>query len=127
MALILAIEDHDEVLELLRVVLDRHQMLLAPDSTSGLRLAATMRPDLILLDVGMPDVDGLEVCRQLRGDPTTVDIPILLVTSRTQIVAQPELWRAAGANGAILKPFSPRRLQELVDELLTNRDVGPSA
>jgi DNA-binding response OmpR family regulator len=121
MALILAIEDQDDVLALISTVLGRHEMLLAPDSTSGLRMAREMKPDLVLLDVGMPDVDGLEVCRALRRAPETADLPVLLVTARSEIVSNPELWRTAGANGALLKPFSPARLVALVDELLAAR------
>jgi DNA-binding response OmpR family regulator len=120
-ALILAIEDHDEVLNLLSTVLSEHQMLLAPDSTSGLRMAREMQPDLVLLDVGMPDVDGLEVCRALRRAPETADLPVLLVTARAEIVADPAIWGAAGANGALLKPFSPAKLVAMVEELLRER------
>jgi DNA-binding response OmpR family regulator len=120
-ALILAIEDHDDVLTLLSTVLGRHEMLLAPDSTSGLRMAREMKPDLVLLDVGMPDVDGLEVCRALRRTPETARLPVLLVTARTEVTENPAVWQTAGANGALLKPFSPARLVALVDELLAAR------
>lgn len=124
MAVILAIEDHDDVLTLISTVLARHQMLLAPDSTSGLRMAREMHPDLVLLDVGMPDVDGLEVCRALRQSTKTARIPVLLVTARSEVVSNPELWRTAGANGALLKPFSPARLVQLVDELVQGASAG---
>jgi DNA-binding response OmpR family regulator len=121
MALILAIEDHDEVLTLLSIVLkDKHQVLLAPDSTSGLRMAKDLRPDLILLDVGMPDVDGLEVCRALRRDPDTHHMPVLLVTARLDIAENPVQWRAAGADGAVAKPFSPSHLLASIDDLLAS-------
>ena len=118
MALILAIEDHDEVLTMLSVILQHHQMLLAPDSTSGLRMAADMRPDLILLDIGMPDVDGLEVCRALRRSPETADTPVLIVTAHAEVVRDPTVWQGVGANGAMLKPFSPSKLVARVEELL---------
>jgi two-component system OmpR family response regulator len=118
LALILAIEDHDEVLTMLSVILQHHQMLLAPDSTSGLRMAADMRPDLILLDVGMPDVDGLEVCRALRRSNENADTPVLIVTAHAEVVRDPTIWQGVGANGAMLKPFSPSRLVARVEELL---------
>ena len=124
MALILAIEDHDEVLSMLSVILQNHQMLLAPDSTSGLRMATDLRPDLILLDVGMPDVDGLEVCRALRRNPVTAKTPVLLVTAHSEVVRAPELWQGAGADGAILKPFSPAKLVAEVEQLLAR---GPAS
>jgi DNA-binding response OmpR family regulator len=103
LALILAIEDHDDVLTLLATVLSHHQMLLAPDSTSGLRMAREMKSDFVLLDVGMPD---------------TAAIPVLLVTARSEVASNPDVWRSAGADGALLKPFSPSKLVALVDELL---------
>ena len=121
MALILAIEDHDEVLTMLAVILQHHQMLLAPDSTSGLRMAADMRPDLILLDVGMPDVDGLEVCRALRRQAATADVPVILVTAHLDVVDQPWTWQAAGAQSAIAKPFSPAHLVGEVERILAAR------
>ena len=118
MALILAIEDHDEVLTMLSVILQHHQMLLAPDSTSGLRMAADLRPDLILLDIGMPDVDGLEVCRALRRNSETADTPVLIVTAHAEVVRDPTIWQDVGANGAMLKPFSPSKLVAEVEALL---------
>jgi len=124
MALILAIEDHDEVLTLLSIVLKEHQVLLAPDSTSGLRMAKDLRPDLILLDVGMPDVDGLEVCRAIRRQPATADLPILLVTARLDVAEEPTAWQAVGAQGAIAKPFSPAHLLSEVERLLAGRPAS---
>jgi CheY-like chemotaxis protein len=124
MALILAIEDHDDVLTLLSFVLKDHQVLLAPDSTSGLRMAADLRPDLILLDLGMPDVDGLEVCRALRREPATADTPIILVTARIDVTEEPAAWQAVGAQGAISKPFSPAHLLSEVERLLASRGTG---
>ena len=121
MALILAIEDQDDVLTLLAVVLKEHQVLLAPDSTSGLRMAKDLRPDLILLDIGMPDVDGLEVCRAIRREPATADLPILLVTARTDVTEQPSAWQSVGAQGAIAKPFSPAHLLSEVERVLAGR------
>ncbi|MBM4418841.1 MAG: response regulator [Chloroflexi bacterium] len=67
MAVILAIEDHDEVLTMVSMIFERHHMLLAPDSTSEIRRAKDLKPDLILLDVGMPDIEGLDVSHSARG------------------------------------------------------------
>ena len=103
---------------MLSVILQHHQMLLAPDSTSGLRMAADLRPDLILLDVGMPDVDGLEVCRALRRNPETAMTPVLIVTAHAEVARDPSVWRGVGANGAMLKPFSPSKLVAEVESLL---------
>ncbi len=121
MAVILAIEDHDEVLTMLSVIFERHHMLLAPDSTSGIRMAKDLKPDLILLDVGMPDIDGLDVCRILREDADTASTPIILVTAHIEVVADPSIWRGAGADAAIQKPFSPARLVAEAERLLSER------
>jgi CheY-like chemotaxis protein len=121
MALILAIEDHDDVLTLLSFVLKDHQVLLAPDSTSGLRMAKDLRPDLILLDLGMPDVDGLEVCRALRREPATAETPVILVTARIDVTEEPAAWRSVGAQGAVSKPFSPAHLLREVERVLAGR------
>lgn len=118
MALILAIEDHDDVLTLLSFVLKDHQVLLAPDSTSGLRMAKDLGPDLILLDLGMPDVDGLEVCRALRREPSTARVPIIIVSARVDVTEDRSVWQAAGAQGAVSKPFSPAHLLSEVDRVL---------
>ncbi|HEY3108707.1 MAG TPA: response regulator [Chloroflexota bacterium] len=124
MALILAIEDHDDVLTLLSFVLKDHQVLLAPDSTSGLRMAKDLRPDLVLLDLGMPDVDGLEVCRALRREPATADLPIIFVTARIDMTENEAAWQAVGAQGAISKPFSPTHLLSEVERVLAGRMGG---
>jgi DNA-binding response OmpR family regulator len=60
----------------------------------------------------------LEVCRALRRSRETATTPILFVTARSEVTADSAIWRAAGANGALLKPFSPAKLVSLVDELL---------
>jgi CheY-like chemotaxis protein len=124
MALILAIEDHDDVLTMLSHVLSQHQVLLAPDSTSGLRMAKDLRPDLILLDVGMPDVDGLEVCRAIRREPSTADLPVILVTAHVHLTEEPGTWQAVGAQGAVAKPFSPAHLLAEVERVLAGPRPG---
>ena len=92
-------------------------VLTATDGQAGIDTAKKERPDLILLDVLMPGMDGLEVCRCLRGEPTLRDIPILLLTA----LNDPELdakGRQAGANLTMRKPFGPGLIVSNVDKVL---------
>ncbi len=93
------------------------RMLSAEDGISGLAMAKAELPDVILLDIGLPGIDGWEVLRELRGDAATADIGIIIVTAH----AQPEVAAAAerrGADGFITKPFRPGHLRDEIQALL---------
>ncbi|MFQ6031211.1 MAG: response regulator transcription factor [Dehalococcoidia bacterium] len=113
---VLIVEDDPHAVELVRLYLDRdgHKVLSASDGREGLRQAREARPDLIVLDLMLPGMDGLEVCRTLRSES---DIPIVMVTARVE-----EEDRLTGLNlGAddyITKPFSPRELAARVRAVL---------
>jgi DNA-binding response OmpR family regulator len=111
-ALILAVDDTPGDLDLLTRILEREGYRLAPakDGAQTLEAAAKERPDLILLDVTMPGMDGLELCRRLKAAPTTHDIPIIFVTGQSgseEILAGFE----AGAVDYVTKPY---RIPELL-------------
>lgn len=100
-------------------------ILQAADGAETLELARREHPDLILLDVSMPQMNGFEVCRQLRSDPATADIPIVMLTAAAN-VADREAGRAAGATDYFVKPFSPLSLLRRVSELLgKDADLPP--
>jgi DNA-binding response OmpR family regulator len=86
----------------------------------------SLAPDLILLDLMLPELDGFAVCEILRRDATTASIPVIMLTALSG-----ELGRLAGldcgANDYVTKPFSPKQLVAKVDELLKNRDTRPAA
>jgi two-component system phosphate regulon response regulator PhoB len=108
---VLVVEDEQDLLDLLRYNLarDGYRVLTAESGETGLRLARTERPDLVLLDLMLPGMDGLEVCRALKGGKDTADLPIVMLTAKgeeSDIVAGLEL----GADDYITKPFSPRVL-----------------
>ena len=89
----------------------------AQDGVEALALIRRERPDLAILDVQMPVVSGMEVCRQLRADPETARIPVLMLTA----LARPEdaeQGYAAGADDYLVKPFSPRELLDRIGALL---------
>ncbi|AEF93746.1 two component transcriptional regulator, winged helix family [Desulfotomaculum nigrificans CO-1-SRB] len=111
MAKILVVDDETNILELIKYNLekDNHRVITALDGEEGLRLAQQEPPDLIILDVMLPKVDGLEVCRCLRSHPSTSRLPILMVSARRETVDH-VVGLEMGADDYITKPFSPREL-----------------
>jgi CheY-like chemotaxis protein len=90
----------------------------AGSGAEGLRRARESRFDLILMDVVLPGMDGLTVCRMLKSDPTTAPVPLYMLTAKTRR-SDLEAAVAAGANGYIHKPFRGAELMELVERLRT--------
>lgn len=122
--LILIIEDNPASLEIMKVRLTAHgyDIITAMDGVDGLNLAREMLPDLILSDIMMPKMDGLEVCRQLRGDPNFPFIPIILVTAKTDtkdIVAGLD----AGGDEYLTKPIDHSSLVARVKSMLRIKDL----
>jgi two-component system phosphate regulon response regulator PhoB len=119
MLTILIADDEAHVVELVRVTLEdeRVRVIEASDGATALAAAAGFEPELIFLDVNLPDLSGLEVCRRLRRDPRLADARIVMLTAAAQ---QDDIARglAAGANHYLTKPFSPVRLLSLVEGLL---------
>jgi DNA-binding response OmpR family regulator len=116
---VLIADDEPHVVELVRVTLedDRVRVFEAADGQTALAVAEALAVDLVLLDVHLPDVSGLEVCRALRAHPRLVTTRIVMLTAAAQ---QDDVVRglAAGADDYLTKPFSPVRLLSLVDRLL---------
>jgi CheY-like chemotaxis protein len=115
---VLIADDEPHVVELVRATLedDRLSVIEAFDGERALALAQAMHPDLVFLDVHMPGVDGLEVCRRLRHDPAFAQTTIVMLTAAAQ---RDDIARglAAGANHYLTKPFSPVALLALVERL----------
>lgn len=115
---VLIADDEPHVVELVRVTLedDRLSVTEAFDGETALMLAQATRPDLVFLDVHMPRLDGLEVCRRLRRDPAFAQTTIVMLTAAAQ---RDDIARglAAGANHYLTKPFSPVALLALVERL----------
>ena len=119
MLTILITDDEPHVVELVRVTLeDEHvRVIEASDGATALALADRLEPELIFLDVNLPDLSGIEVCRRLRRQPRLAGSSIVMLTAAAQ---QEDISRglAAGATQYLTKPFSPVRLLSLVEELL---------
>ncbi len=122
---IVVADDDPDLLELLRINLEAegHSVKVAADGTQALDLAMNASPDLLVLDVMMPGLDGLEVTRLLRGRPETADLPIVLLTARGSNPEILEGWRS-GADYYITKPFELDHLLyfiQLMQEKATSR------
>ena len=119
MLTVLIADDEAHVVELVRVTLEdeRVRVVEARDGTTALELAVEFEPELIFLDVNLPDLSGLEVCRRLRREPRLAGVRIVMLTAAAQ---QDDIARglAAGATHYLTKPFSPVRLLSLVEGLL---------
>jgi CheY-like chemotaxis protein len=116
---ILIIDDDVDTLRLVGIMLQRqgYQVVAAPNGTVGLEKASEDRPDLILLDVMMPEMDGYEVTRRLRKNPATATIPILMFTAKIQLDDK-VMGFEVGADDYLTKPTHPTELQAHVKALL---------
>jgi len=105
---ILVIEDNEQNLYLVRYLLEQnnHEVFAALDGKSGIEMAATLKPDLILLDIQLPGMDGYAVAHNLRRNPDLADTPIVAVTSYA-MQGDREKVMEAGCNGYIEKPIDP--------------------
>lgn len=121
---ILVVDDEPDAVELISFNLKAagFEVVTAEDGTEALRVARTSSPSLILLDVMLPEVDGLEVCKLLRRDPVTASIPLILVTAKAAEIDR-VLGLELGADDYVTKPFSPRELVLRVRNLLERRSV----
>jgi len=126
MPTILVVDDEPPILELVRYTLEDEQIrvLEAADGVQALEVAQAARPDLILLDVQMPRLDGLEVCRRLRADTALGGTRIVMLTAAGQD-ADRARGLAAGADEYLTKPFSPLALFTLVRSLLPEATLWP--
>ncbi len=124
---LLLIDDEPAIQTLVRLVMEGAgwQVLVAGEGAPGLALAREQNPDVILLDVALPDLSGLEVCRQLKSDPATASIPVAMLTA----MAQETDRRAAmslGADDYVTKPWRPAALIARVTSLLEKRGDAES-
>ncbi len=116
---ILIVEDEQDIADLIRFNLERagYQVHTAADGISGNQLAVELRPDLIVLDLMLPGRDGFGVFKELRRDTRTADIPVLMLTARSQTEDRIK-GLEAGADDYLTKPFSPKELMLRVQAIL---------
>jgi len=120
---ILCIEDETEMIDLIRIILGRKGFEVegATGGEEGLKKIHERKPDLVLLDLMMPDIDGWEVYQQMKADETTRDIPVIVVTAKAQNIDKVLGLQIAKVDDYISKPFSPEDLLASVERVLKRK------
>lgn len=122
---ILCIEDEPEMIDLIRLILGRRgfEVSGAAGGLEGLKAVHAQHPDLVLLDLMMPDMDGWEVYQQIKADETTRRIPVIVVTAKAQSIDKVLGLHIAKVDDYIAKPFSPQELLSSVEKVLGQKKV----
>jgi CheY-like chemotaxis protein len=115
---LLIVDDEEGVRSLVRMTLesDKYDILEAHTGTDAMNLVREHLPDLVLLDVMLPDISGVEVCRALKSEPETKSVTVVMLTAKAQSTDLEEAEKA-GADGYFTKPFSPIALLQRVDKI----------
>jgi len=121
---ILCIEDEPEMIDLIRLILGRRgfEVIGAAGGKEGLEKVRQDPPDLVLLDLMMPDMDGWEVYQQMKADEKTKNIPVIVVTAKAQSIDKVLGLHIAKVDDYISKPFSPQDLMNSVDKVIGEND-----
>ena len=121
-ARVLLVDDDPVILKLLQVnfEMEGYTVMTANDGVEGLEKERAERPDIVLLDIMMPRMDGLQVTKALKGDAETKAIPIILLSAKAQ-ASDIQLGKDMGADDYLTKPFDPLELLERVSDLLHGR------
>lgn len=122
---VLVVEDDEDILSLVskRLVLDGYEVVEARDGDEALKLARERKPDIAVVDLGLPGLDGIDVLRGIRADKALSEMIVILLTARAQ-EADVRRGFAAGADAYVRKPFSPTKLSESVSDLVKRHASG---
>lgn len=117
---VVCIEDEPEMIDLVRLILARKgfEVIGAPGGEEGLRVVEQLRPQLILLDLMMPDLDGWEVYQRIKSNPEVNQIPVIVVTAKAQSIDKMLGLHIAKVDDYITKPFGPAELLISVEKVL---------
>jgi two-component system, OmpR family, response regulator VicR len=120
---IVYIEDDPEMLDLVDLILNRHGFEVhgAHGGREGIDLVHQEHPDLILLDLMMPDLDGWDVYQQLKAEPDTKDVPVIVITAKTQSIDKVLGLHIAKVDDYISKPFRPQELLDSIEKVFSER------
>jgi twitching motility two-component system response regulator PilG len=121
-SLILIVEDEESLLKLESILLTSrgYQVRGVTSGENALREIAENRPDLVLLDIMMPGLDGFEVCRRIKSNPSTSSIPVVMLTAKKNSQDQAK-GVEAGADAYLTKPFKSVRIMEVIEALLSGK------
>ena len=117
---ILCVEDEPEMIDLIRLILGRRgfEVIGATGGVEGLKMVREQKPDLVLLDLMMPDMDGWEVYQQIKADEKTKGIPVIVVTAKAQSIDKVLGLHIAKVDDYIAKPFGPQELMDSVERII---------
>jgi len=118
---ILIADDNENIRDALTYLLEDegYELLLAKDGADTLRKVRERKPDILFLDIMMPEINGYDVCRTIKNDPDLKSIYVIMLTAKGQ-VAEQERGKEVGADEYIVKPFSPMEILTRVKSLLQN-------
>jgi two-component system response regulator VicR len=121
---IVCIEDDEEMIDLISLILNRRgfEVSGACGGAAGLEIIHRDKPDLILLDLMMPEMDGWEVYQQIKADDTTKDVPVIVVTAKAQSIDKVLGLHIAKVDDYIAKPFSPQELLDSIESVLSRKN-----
>ena len=116
---VLCIEDEQEMIDLIKLILERRgfEVLGAVGGKEGLEVIRREKPDLILLDLMMPEIDGWEVYRQMKADEQVKDIPVIVVTAKAQSIDKVLGLHIAKVDDYVTKPFGPQELLKSINKV----------
>lgn len=116
---VLVVDDEEYIQHILNFSFgaEGYDVVTAADGEEGIKKAKSEKPDIIVLDIMMPKMDGYEACKRLKTDPSTKSIPVILLTAKGREVDR-KLGAQAGADDYVVKPFSPGRLIERVEGMM---------
>jgi len=122
---VIYIEDEQEMVDLVRLILGRKRIEVTGvrEGREGIMKVQQEQPDLVLLDLMMPDMDGWEVYQQLRASDATRDIPVIVVTAKAQSIDKVLGLHIAKVDDYVSKPFSPKDLIESVERVLAKQEA----
>jgi DNA-binding response OmpR family regulator len=116
-------EDDKDMVELVRIILGRegYQIIGIAEGQAGIKAVQQDSPDIVLLDLMLPDMDGWEIYRQLKHDESTAHIPVIVITAKAQSIDKVLGLEIAKVDDYISKPFTPQELIERVDKVIAGR------
>lgn len=120
---IVCIEDEPEMIDLIRLILGRRGFEVhgAPGGKEGLQLVRELLPDLVLLDLMMPEMDGWEVYQQMKAEDSTRNIPVIVITAKAQNIDKVLGLHIAKVDDYIAKPFGPQELIDSVEKIFAQK------
>ena len=121
---VVCVEDESEIIDLIRLILGRKgfDLIGATGGLEGLETIRRVKPDLVLLDLMMPDMDGWEVYQQMKADPELKNIPVIVVTAKAQSIDKILGLHIAKVDDYVTKPFGPQELLQSVERVLSAKE-----